>query len=341
MKKSKVFINSLIVLLISIFLIYYILKDNFTMSIKVLSSVNIFWLILTIIIYIIYFLMETIIFKQLINEHKKGYSYKSSIKLHLMSKFFNGITPFSSGGQPFQLIELKKEGISYANGTTVLIKHFLILQSSIFILSIIGIISNLIFNFFTPIGILKILIILGIIINFLLIGIIILLSTKIDIFQKLIYFFINILSKVKIIKNKNETIEKINKSSLDYQKSYQELMNNKKYFIKLVLIESLALLCDFSISFFAFKAVGSPYDFYIGYVTISIFINLIGSYIPIPGGTGGMEYAFLNLFIFIIPKMYVGVSLILWRIIDYYLPMIIGGITFNYERTKRNLKTIK
>ena len=57
MKKSKVLINSLIVVLISIFLIYYILKDNFTMSIKVLSSVNIFWLILTIIIYIIYFLM--------------------------------------------------------------------------------------------------------------------------------------------------------------------------------------------------------------------------------------------------------------------------------------------
>ena len=54
-----------------------------------------------------------------------------------------------------------------------------------------------------------------------------------------------------------------------------------------------------------------------------------------------MEYAFLSLFIFIIPKMYVSVSLILWRIIDYYLPMIIGGITFNYERTKRNLKTIK
>lgn len=58
-------------------------------------------------------------------------------------------------------------------------------------------------------------------------------------------------------------------------------------------------------------------------------------------GTGGMEYAYVHLYEFVIPSMYLSVSLILWRVIDYYAPMIIGGIFFNYEKAKRDFKKIK
>ncbi|MGN1379398.1 MAG: YbhN family protein [Bacilli bacterium] len=341
MKKGKVLINSLILLIISTFLVWYILKNNFATSIKVIKSVNVLWLILAMIIFVIYFLLETIIFKKLINEHKKDYSYKSALKLHLMSKFFNGITPFSSGGQPFQLLELKKEGITYLNGTTVLIKHFFVLQTSLFFIYIITLIFNLIFKFFVPSGLLLILLIIGFIINIFLILIVIFLSKNVKICEKIISFFVHVLYKLKLIKNKEKVLNKINKSCLEYQQSYQELMSNKKYFYKLVFIESSALIFNFSITFFAFKAVGCSYNNYLGYLTISSFVYLIGSYVPIPGGTVGMEYAFINLFKFIVPSVYISVCLILWRIIDYYLPMIIGGITFNFEKTKRDLKSIK
>jgi uncharacterized membrane protein YbhN (UPF0104 family) len=54
-----------------------------------------------------------------------------------------------------------------------------------------------------------------------------------------------------------------------------------------------------------------------------------------------MEYAYVHLYEFVIPSMYLSVSLILWRVIDYYAPMIIGGIFFNYEKAKRDFKKIK
>ena len=341
MKKNKVLINCIIILVLSIFLIWYILKDNFYVSINILKTVNILWLILAVIIYIIYFLLETIIFKKLIVENKKEYSYKSALKLHLMSKFFNGITPFSSGGQPFQLIELKKEGISYSNGTTILIKHFFIFQVSLFFIYIISLFVNLIFHFFKPSGLLLIFIIIGLLINILLILMVIFLSKKVHICEKVISFFINILSKIKLIKDKEKSLIKIKKSCLEYQNSYYDLMSNKKYFMKLIIIESIALIFNFSISFFTFKAIGSSYNNYLGYLIVGTFTYLIGSYIPIPGGTGGMEYAFINLFKFIVPSMYINPCLILWRLIDYYLPVIIGGITFNIEKVKRDLNSIK
>ena len=113
MKKSKTFINSGLVLLLSIFLVWYFLKDNYKVSLEVLHNANLWWLLLAIIIYLVYFLLETLLLKKLVNNHKKDYSFLSAFKLYLMTKFFNGITPFSSGGQPLQIIEMKKEGVNY------------------------------------------------------------------------------------------------------------------------------------------------------------------------------------------------------------------------------------
>ena len=341
MKKSKTFINSGLVLLLSIFLVWYFLKDNYRVSLEVLHNANLWWLLLAIIIYLVYFLLETLLLKKLVNNHKKDYSFLSAFKLYLMTKFFNGITPFSSGGQPLQLIEMKKEGVNYLDGTTVLIKHFIILQCSIVFLSIISLILNLIFKWAMPTGFLNIILIIGFFINYFLLFLVVLLSYKISLCEKVCEFFINILCKLKIIKNKEEKINNIKKSCEDYQKSYKELVNNKSYFYKLILLESLALAFAFAVPFFVFKAIGCPYNNFLAIFVLSVFKFLIGSFVPIPGGTGGMEYAYVHLYEFVIPSMYLSVSLILWRVIDYYAPMIIGGVFFNYEKAKRDFKKIK
>ena len=147
--------------------------------------------------------------------------------------------------------------------------------------------------------------------------------------------------RFKLVKNKEKTTANICKSLEDYQKGYKDLVKNRPYFIKLVLLESLALALSFSVPFFVFKALGSPYNNYLVILSIAIFTFMIGSFVPIPGGTGGMEYAFINLNEFVIPTKYLSVSLILWRVIDYYAPMIIGGIFFNYEKAKRDFKSIE
>ena len=54
MKKSKTLINSGLVLLLSIFLVWYFLKDNYKVSLEVLHNANLWWLLLAIIIYLVY-----------------------------------------------------------------------------------------------------------------------------------------------------------------------------------------------------------------------------------------------------------------------------------------------
>lgn len=337
MKKHKFRLNSLIVLILSIFLLWYVLKDNFNESLDILLSAKVLWIVLAFVVFFIYFLLETIVIKKLVNVHKKDYSLKSSLKLHMMTRFFNGVTPFSTGGQPLQVYELKKEGVRITDGTTVIIKHFIIYQSSIVFLALIALIFNSIFNVLHFEGLLKSLLILGYIINIGLLVLVYSISISKKFTQKVVVFVINILAKLKIVKNKEQQIEKWRQACLDYYDSFRSLVKNKKLFFSVLAIEILAIVAVFTLPIFIFEAIGYTYNINIFIcILTSIHVNLVGSYVPIPGGTGGMEYAFIGFFSQYIPGAYISPAVILWRVVDYYIPVVIGGIVFNYEKAKRD-----
>ena len=59
---------------------------------------------------------------------------------------------------------------------------------------------------------------------------------------------------------------------------------------------------------------------------------LIGSFVPIPGGTGGLEYGFINFYGNFIKGSVLTAIMITWRFITYYIPMIIGAIAVNVKK---------
>jgi uncharacterized protein (TIRG00374 family) len=58
----------------------------------------------------------------------------------------------------------------------------------------------------------------------------------------------------------------------------------------------------------------------------------MGSFVPIPGASGGIEYGFTQFFGNFIGLNMIGAVLIIWRTITYYLGIIIGAILFNFEK---------
>ena len=68
---KKVVLRSFILLIITILLFYYILKDNFSESIRLLTSSNLLFVLLGFLMCLIAFLIDTHIFKTLIRRHNK------------------------------------------------------------------------------------------------------------------------------------------------------------------------------------------------------------------------------------------------------------------------------
>ena len=67
-------------------------------------------------------------------------------------------------------------------------------------------------------------------------------------------------------------------------------------------------------------------------IVASAYTLIIGSFVPIPGGTGGIEYGFLRFFGTFNTGATLSAILLIWRFITYYLGMILGGILFSTEK---------
>ena len=329
MKNTK--IRSILLVVLTVGLFWYILKDNFNESIMLLLVANIWYLILTLLTYVIYFVIEAYLLYLLINKINSNYSYKKTLELNLMTKFFNGITPFSLGGQPLQVYELSKSKVRVTEALLVIVENFIVLQISMTIMSVVslGVCLN---AGLIPNRLLWILTIIGIFITLLSLFMAIFMCVKINFAKKLGKWFIKVLNKIHIIKNKDESYLMWTNKCDEYHTCFKILLKDKTFIIKCVLLNIIYMIIFCMLPFLTFKALNINVDVNIFYsIVLACFVYLSASFIPIPGATIGMEYAFINYFKMIVVDSLVMPGVLLWRLVSYYIPMILGGILFNVK----------
>ena len=334
MKKIK--FRSIIILLITIFLFWYILKDNFVKSIDLIASSNKWLILLSILTYIVYFIIEAYLLKILIDKSCKKYSFKKVIELNMMTKFFNGITPFSLGGQPLQVYELSKNKVPVTKSILVIVENFIILQITMSIMIILSLIFGYIFEL-RPNNFLYILTLIGALITIVSFVITILICVKIELASKIGKNIINLLNKLNIIKDKETTLNKWNSKCIEYQNGFKNLIKDRKFIIKCVCVNFIYMTVFFMIPFFTLKALNISFNINMLYtIILSCFVYISASFIPIPGSSISTEYSFIHYFNLIVCEAIVIPGVLLYRVITYYLPCIVGGILFNYRDSKRD-----
>lgn len=326
--------NTLILLLITIMVLFFILKDNIDNIIKTISTMNYLYVLIAILFYFISIILKAYVVYKTINDKEK-LNLLEAIKHNLITQFFNGITPFASGGQPFQVYSLKQEGISLTDGTNIIIQDFIVYQIALVILGIFAIISNHFLTIFPEVGLLKQLVTLGFLINALVIAIlfIVAFAKKINLFiaKKLIYF----LGKLKIIKDSEKTSQKWKEYISRFHVGAAILMKDKKHFIYLIFLNLVALMSLYLIPMVILFGLGDYTSVTGGYALItSAYVMLIGSFVPIPGGTGGLEYSFLTFYGNFITGSTLKAIMLIWRFITYYFGIIVGAIAINIKEKR-------
>jgi len=111
------------------------------------------------------------------------------------------------------------------------------------------------------------------------------------------------------------------------------LKKNPKVLVYGTALQIIQLLFLYSVPFFLAKSIVTDLNLtYINSVVSSTYVNLIGSYIIVPGASGGIEYGFVKLFSNFFKEPFILSVTILWRFVTYYLPVILGGILFNIKK---------
>jgi len=330
--KNKNFRNALLLLLVTGVILYFSLKDDFRTVLNEILSINIFWLVIGVLLLLGYWFLEAVILHKLSQNFKKNYSFYKAFRVQVICQFFSAVTPFASGGQPFQLYAMKKDKFTYGEATSIVVQQFILYQIALVLIGIFALIYNRLFNLYPKVEILQNLVALGFVINAFVIVFLILLaySKKFDRF--IFKFGINFLYFIKVVKDKGSTIERWNKKIEDFTEGAKILTKNKKEFIYMIIISIFSLISLYLTPCVILYGMGD-YNSVTPIVTIvsSAYVMLVGSFVPIPGGTGGIEFGFASFFGNFIKGPILPALLLVWRFITYYMVVIFGSIFVNLK----------
>ena len=325
--------HSIILMFITVLILFFVLKDNFLDIMNEILKMNIWLLLLAVIVIFLYWSFKALSTYLIARKYSKTIKLSTLIKQTIITQFFNGITPFSTGGQPMQVYMLTKNKISLANSTNIILQDFIVYQIALVLFGLFAIIMNANFNFFSNSTYLKKFVILGFMVNSLIcIGVFILCFSK-KVSRYLLKVGVNFGCKFKIIKNKDKVLEKGKEKIKEFQDSAKIYIKSKKLFVTGILVNILALALIYSIPLVLIKGMNISAN--IGLLTVivsSAYVLLIGSFVPIPGGSGGIEFAFLQFFGNFLFNAELSALLLVWRFITYYLGIIIGGLLFNFYK---------
>lgn len=333
-KEIKNKLNILILIIVTLIVLYISLKDNLYEVINGLTKLNIFWIIIAIIFVIGYYFLRALSLHTFVTKFK-DISFNKIFKIVFITQFFDGITPSSSGGQPYQIYAFKKEDIHLVDATNIAIQNFIVYQIALVLLGLIAVILNKYLNLFDQLGIIKNLIMLGFIINVVVIIGLFSLAFMKKLNKIIMKLIVKILAKLKIVKDKEKIINKLNESIEEFHEGAKTLLKNKKDFIKTIFYNFTALLLFYSVPVIIIFGLGDYQSMNVlESIIASAHVMLIGTFIPIPGATGGLEYAFTQFYGVFITGSTLTLVMLLWRSLTYYLGVIIGAILLNFRKVR-------
>ena len=333
MKKLKSKFNVLILVAITILVLYFSLKDDFSNIVNQIMNINVWLLIVAFLMVIIYWLLRSKAVSIFTKKFSPKTTYWSSFQMMLRTQFFNAVTPFATGGQPYQVYHLIKDGLSASVSTSVIIQNFIVYQIAMVFLGMIAVICNQVFGVFDGNSLLKYLVTLGFIINTFVIIILFIVAFSRKMNKKLIHLGITILTKLKLVKDKEKKLKEWDEYINNFHKSAKILLENKFDFFLTILCNLVALSCLYSIPYVLLGATGDFASFSLPVaIMTSAYVMLIGSFVPIPGGSGGLEYGFVSFYGTFITGSKLMAIMLLWRFVTYYFGMIVGAIALNMKK---------
>lgn len=249
--------------------------------------------------------------------------------------FFNGITPWATGGQPFQAYSFTKVKVKLSESTGLLLANLVIYMIATNGLSLFGLlfldtIISTIDSWWIPI------IFAGYAINFSILAIMITLGKSKTVRGWLVRF-VRFVCHFKALKRFESKADELDVYFIQVQEAFDDLLKKKAHFVFAILSKIIAHVFYYGASYFIIKSFGIPVEpghFFLIMTGTSFALTAVG-FFPTPGASGGVEgstgQVYKSIILFITGGAAVssvvatanGVMLI-WRLLSYYFIMLVS-----------------
>ncbi len=312
-------------LLLGICIFAYSLRDTNLQEISAdLATMNWGCFLVALLCICLYLIFEGVTVKIFMANRYPNFTWKDALRLPLIEQLFNGITPFSTGGQPAQLVAMLQSGVDGGIASSVLLMKFVVFQSMIVVNFVISLLIG--FHYIEEkLHVLSLLVIFGFVIHLSVIVALLMVMywynfTKrlMNIVIKPVRWFVKEQRYLEIKDSLNEKVDSFYQESIKMKSEYGKLA-------KVAVVTILQLMAYYIIPYFILLALNVHGVSLIMAMSLHTLIFMIISLFPIPGGTGGAEYSFAVLFTsFTTSHSKLVLAMLLWRILTYYFGMFAG-----------------
>lgn len=324
--------HSIVLFFITLLILFIILKDDYVQIIDAIIEMKYIFLLISILIIILSWFFKTISMYIIVREYNKKIKMSTIFKQAVITQFFNGVTPFSTGGQPMEIYMLNKCGISVGKASNIVLQNSMVYQVALVIYGIVALVANAYFNLFSSVEFLGYIVAFGFLMNTLVCIGFFIISFSRKLSSSLLSIIVKIGTKLKLIKDKEKFQLDFKRRIDEFHESGKVYRSNKLLFVKGVVLNFIALTLIYIIPYFLILGMGINSISVLITIITSAYVLLVGSFVPIPGGSGGIEYAFISFFGVFIKDASLSALLIIWRFVTYYFGMILGGLIFSFNK---------
>ena len=304
---------------------------------------NFYYCLLALLCFVGVLFFETLKINDMIHELTGKYRTKLSMETAVFGKYYDYVTPFGAGGQPFQAIHLAHNGIPEGSATAIAITSFFSSQVAFFLLAVM---STALDCREVPEAV-KIVSYVGMGIGVIVPIFTVLFSLFPKVGSAVIGFFIKVGHRLHLIRDYEATREKTLSVLLGNAESLRRICTKPAVFCRVLLYgigEKLALysIAYFVLRFFGFDIPANGFTEWFLMIQICSFIYAAVAFIPTPGNSGAADGTFYWLFclspLTMESTLKAGMgfpAMLTWRIFAYYLFLLVGSIVV-WRVSRRN-----
>ena len=327
-KKVKYAINVLFIAVVG-YLTFRILFANREISdvFKELHRANKIWLAFGVLAVFCFIAGESVIIKYMLWLFKEKVPFLRCLKYSFIGFFYSYITPSSSGGQPAQMIYMKKDGIYYGYSTLIMLVIAVVYKA---VLVLMGLFFYIFYHDFvvSHVGDYMWLVYVGFLLNVAYIALLLVVCLKPLWSRKMGIKVINFLARLHIINpNKSEKmIARLIRIFDNYVKASQYIKNNLGSLFTITFFTVLQRLSLFMLTWIVYKSYGLDGSSFMEIVALQVMIGVAVEMLPLPGAAGITEACFVKFFEGVFALELISPSILLNRGLSFYAVILVGGL---------------
>ena len=306
--------------------LYYVFNDkNLGQILSLLSEANLGQVAIAVCAVVAFVLGEAVVLRYLLGKLGTKVSFGHCSLFSFIGFFYSAITPSASGGQPMQVLYMRRDGIPAGVSTVVLA---IITITYKMVLVVIGLAVMIL----RPPAVMACLqgvqgvIYVGMALNVIAITLLLMAVFLPGPLEKCVAWLLRVIQKVHPFREPQKVTQRVNGTLSQYRGTASFFKKEPVVILVVFLITFVQRFCLFSVVWFTYRAFGltgqNPVTMAVLYGMISVAVDML----PLPGGMGISETLFSSIFLPVFGPELVLPGMILCRGISYYTQLLISAV---------------